>query len=197
MLVLTTGCATRPPAQSLDPELLEQRWISRHAQLSELHSWRMNGRVAVKSDADSWSASLRWQQQAEEFDISFSSLLGQRVAQLKGDRDFASLYLPDERVLSAANISDLLGMELGWQVPMEGLRYWLVGLPVPGDVMSKGLDASGRLQWLEQLDWRIEYSRYRSAGILELPKKMVLTHGDLRVRLVIDRWQIGSAELAH
>jgi len=204
LMLLLSGCATQPAAPLLDAEALDRLWDSRQAQLSGLAGWQMKGRVAVKSDEDSWSASLSWQQQAETFDISFSSMLGQRMAQLKGDELSASLYLPDDRVLSAANVSDLLDDELGWSVPMGGLRYWLVGLPAPEpepvlaatSELNKGLDEWGRLQWLEQSGWRIEYQRYHSAGILEVPKKMVLTRDDLRVRFVIDRWQAVAATQA-
>jgi len=205
-MVLLSACATQPAAPLLNAEALDRLWDSRQAQLSGLAGWQMNGRVAVKSSEDSWSASLSWQQQAESFDISFSSMLGQRMAQLKGDELSASLYLPDDRVLSAANVSDLLDDELGWSVPMDGLRYWLVGLPAPelesgpalaaAPQLNKGLDEWGRLQWLEQSGWRIEYQRYRPAGTLEVPKKMVLTRDDLRVRFVIDRWQAVAAAQA-
>jgi len=200
LMLLLSGCATQPAAPLLDAEALDRLWDLRQAQLSGLAGWQMNGRVAVKNTEDSWSASLSWQQQAETFDISFSSMLGQRMAQLKGDELSASLYLPDDRVLSAANVSDLLDDELGWSVPMDGLRYWLVGLPAPEPepvlALNKGLDELGRLQWLEQSGWRIEYQRYRPAGTLEVPKKMVLTRGDLRVRFVIDRWQAVAAAQA-
>ncbi len=195
LVVLVTGCATRPLVPVLSPEMVEQRWALRQAQLTALEGWELGGRVAVKHTQDSWSASLRWQQQAEAFDISFSSMLGQRMAQLKGDASVATLYLPDERAMSAANLSELLGDELGWHVPMNELRYWLVGLPVPSMVLgkarevAKGLDAQGRLQWLEQSGWRIEYARYRSVGVLEVPKKMVLTREGTRVRFVIDHWR--------
>lgn len=187
-LMLIAGCAVRPPASALDDVVLAQMWMSHRAQLSALDGWEMGGRIAVKNSADSWSASLRWQQQAEAFDISFSSMLGQRIAQLKGDGFSASLYLPDDQVRTAADISDLLDVELGWHVPMDGLRYWVVGLPMPGVELRKKLDASGRLQWLTQAGWQIEYQLYRADGELDLPKKLVLTRDDLRVRLVIDRW---------
>lgn len=196
LMVVLSGCAIQPSTPLLDDEARERLWGSRHAQLSELAGWQMKGRVAVKSAQDSWSASLSWQQQAEAFDIRFSSMLGQRLAQLKGDGLAAMLYLPDDRVLSAANVSELLDEELGWSVPMDGLRYWLVGLPAPAlasEKLNKGLDTLGRLQWLEQAGWRIEYQRYRSAGAFEVPKKMVLTRNDLRVRFVIDRWQAVAA----
>jgi len=200
LTVFLTGCAIQPSTPLLDDEARERLWDSRYAQLSELVGWQMKGRVAVKSVEDSWSASLSWQQQAETFDIRFSSMLGQRLAQLKGDALASSLYLPNDRVISAANVSDLLDAELGWSVPMEGLRYWLMGLPAPAlasaEKLNMGLDALGRLQWLEQGGWRIEYQRYRSAGRLEVPKKMVLTRNDLRVRFVIDRWQAIAAAQA-
>lgn len=186
---LLAGCATQPRVIPLDDAQLGQAWEARHAQLSELNRWSLSGRVAVRSDADSWSAGLRWQQFDEAFDIRFSSLLGQQMARLKGDALMASLYLPDERVLTASNLSELLDEELGWHVPLSGLRYWVLGLPAPGDETASTLDAQGRLAWLEQSGWRVEYRRYQSAGILELPEKITLTHGNLRVRLVVDRWQ--------
>ncbi|VAW87840.1 hypothetical protein MNBD_GAMMA17-1607, partial [hydrothermal vent metagenome] len=186
LAALLSGCAIQPSTPLPGDEARERLWDSRHAQLSELVGWQMKGRVAVKSVEDSWSASLSWQQHAETFDIRFSSMLGQRLAQLKGDALASSLYLPDDRVISAANVSDLLDEELGWSVPMDGLRYWLVGLPAPAlastEKLHMGLDELGRLQWLEQAGWRIEYQRYRSAGTLEVPKKMVITRSDLRVR---------------
>ncbi len=198
LAVLLTGCAIQPSASLLDDEARERLWDSRHVQLSELVGWQLKGRVAVKSIEDSWSANMSWRQQAETFDIRFSSMLGQRLAQLKGDTLMSSLYLPNDRMISAANVSDLLDEELGWSVPMDGLRYWLVGLPAPAlasaEKLNMGLDELGRLQWLEQAGWRIEYQRYRSAGALEVPKKMVLTRNDLRVRFVIDRWQAVASE---
>jgi len=187
-LTLIVGCTARSPTPALDQVAQEHRWALHHAQLSALDGWGMGGRIAVKNSEDSWSASLRWEQQAEAFDIRFSSMLGQRIAQLKGDGFSASLYLPDDQVRTAADISDLLDVELGWHVPMDGLRYWVVGLPMPGVELRKGLDAMGRLQWLTQAGWQIEYQDYRQAGPLDLPKKMVLTRGEIRVRLVIDRW---------
>jgi len=197
LAVFLTGCAIQPLTPLLDDEAREHLWDARNVQLSELAGWQMKGRVAVKNSQDSWSASLSWQQQAEAFDIRFSSMLGQRMAQLKGDALAAVLYLPDDRVLSAANASELLDEALGWSVPMAGLRYWLVGVPAPGlaptEKLNKGLDELGRLQWLEQAGWRIEYQRYRSAGVLEVPKKMVLTRHGLRLRLVVDRWQAIAA----
>ncbi len=192
-LMLLAGCAVRPPAPALDDVVLEQMWASHRAQLSALDGWEMGGRIAVKNSAESWSASLRWQQQAESFDLSFSSMLGQRIAQLKGDGFSASLYLPDDQVRTAADISALLDVELGWHVPMEGLRYWVVGLPMPGVELRKKLDASGRLQRLTQAGWQIEYQHYRNDGSLDMPKKIVLTREDLRVRLVIDHWSVATA----
>ncbi|HED40666.1 MAG TPA: outer membrane lipoprotein LolB [Chromatiales bacterium] len=199
LIVLVTGCASHPVAPVVTSEVIDQRWAAHHAQLSKLSGWELGGRIAVKSAQDSWSANLHWQQRAAAFDVRFSSLLGLRIAQLKGDALSASLYLPDNRVLSAANLSELLDDELGWSVPVAGLRYWLVGLPAPAIAaqaippFTKGLDELGRLQWLEQSGWRIDYQRYRSAGTLALPQKMVLTRDDLRVRLVIDRWQTAVA----
>lgn len=195
-VVLLGGCAMQPSQPTPDAAALDRLWASRHAELSGVDVWTMSGRVAVKNANDSWSASLQWQQQAEAFDIRFSSMLGQRIAQLTGDDLGAALHLPEREVVSAANLSELLDSELGWQLPIDGLRFWVVGLPTPQLEMNRELDAQGRLKWLEQAGWRIVYSRYLSSGSLEIPKKLVITRDDLRIRLVVDRWQAGASAAA-
>jgi outer membrane biogenesis lipoprotein LolB len=48
---------------------------------------------------------------------------------------------------------------LGVRLPVNGLRYWVRGLPEPGSTPGQ-TDADGRLTRLEQNGWVIEYPAY-------------------------------------
>jgi len=185
--VVVTACAHVPPAVGplLPPDLA---WQARKSEMEKFPSWRLTGRISVKSPQDAWNASIDWWQQDNTFDIHFMSHLGQVVAQLRGRPGQAVLRTSDEEV-TATDVNGLLSKHFGWVIPVQGLRYWVLGLPEPQPVDNKELDGQGRLVWLEQSGWHIDFVRYRKAGKIEIPGKMVLEYPDLRVRLIIDRWE--------
>ena len=185
-ILAISACATTPPVfgPSLPPDLA---WQARKAKLETFTAWRINGRIAIKSMRDSWSASVDWRQQDDAFDIHFMTYLGQTVAHLQGDPGQVTLHTSDEDI-TGTNVDTMLRKHFGWVVPVEGLRYWILGLPVPHLVEKMQLDEQGRLASLVQSGWHIEYLRYSKDEDIEMPEKMVLEYPQLRVRLVIDRW---------
>ena len=114
--------------------------------------------------------------------------LGQVVAQLQGHPGQAVLHTSDQEI-TATDVNELLRKHFGWVMPVQGLRYWVLGLPDPQPVDDKALDEQGRLVWLEQSGWHIEFVRYHKVGRIEIPGKMKLEYPDLHVRLVIDQWE--------
>jgi len=193
LIIALAACATVPsPARpSVSPDLA---WQARKSGLIQLQSWTLNGRIAIKNERDAWNASIHWQQRESDYDIRLSTSLGQGVARLQGNPSGVTFSAPDEEE-TAADVTELLRKHLGWAVPIEGLRYWVLGLPDPHHEQIKELDDRGRLVWLEQSGWHIEFIRYQQAGGLELPGKIVLKHPELQVRLMIDRWEPGSSML--
>ena len=49
----------------------------------------------------------------------------------------------------------------------------------------------GRLEYLQQAGWDIHYDRYKTVDALDLPARILLENDEIRVRLVIDQWQLG------
>ncbi|MEE8607300.1 MAG: outer membrane lipoprotein LolB, partial [Nitrospiraceae bacterium] len=105
----------------------------------------------------------------------------------------------------AATSQQLLFDTTGWRLPLDGLNYWVLGLPVPDTPGTQALDRSGRLKSLDQLGWQVRFLRYRRHGVYEFPSKLFIrrqangtdaqppdegdSHGPLlEVRLVIERW---------
>ena len=97
---------------------------------------------------------------------------------------------PDGRRASAASPEALLEREIGWSVPLQGLRYWIVGIPVPDGAPSKlEFDDFGRLARLEQAGWTVVYERYDTVNGLSLPERIRFSNASVDATVIVRRWK--------
>jgi outer membrane lipoprotein LolB len=205
--MILVGCASipsqRPPVA--DPELT---WQTRQLELRPLKSWEIRGRLAMRTAEEGWQASLRWVRKQEQHNIDLMGPLGRGHLRLTQDRHGAELRDADRQTYRDSSVQQLLWRATGWNVPLEGLNYWVLGLPVPDAPWTRDLDEWGRLKVLQQQGWEIEFLQYTRHGAHELPSKLFIKRqlspsedivGDsddaettLEVRLVIDRWALNK-----
>jgi outer membrane lipoprotein LolB len=79
---------------------------------------------------------------------------------------------------------------LGFELPIEHLKFWLLGVPDPHGEFELTRNAQDRAQHLSQAGWSIDYDRYQAASGDVLPGRVVLVRDDVRVRIVADRWTL-------
>lgn len=191
---LFSGCAVFTPSVPEPPsERIQQLW-QQHAQSVRAQTdWTLSARIAAHNEDDGWNGKLHWQQGKDTFQVSFNAPFGQGGLQLDGNPQRVEMRTSDGQVTVGTDAESLL-QKFGWQLPLNSLRYWVRGVPVPGSEMAPVLffDEAGRLARLRQSPWDIEYPAYRLADGLMLPRKIYLENGDLNVRLVIDRWSPGA-----
>jgi outer membrane lipoprotein LolB len=169
-------------------------WVERVGLLSQTDDWRLLGRVAIRVADDGWSASLLWRQHGEDFSLRVLDPLGRTLAGLEGVPGAVVLREEDGAQHAAADAQGLLMARLGWSLPLEGMRHWVLGLPAPGAAMSAlVLDAVGRPLAFEQEGWALRFTRYASAEVDALPEQLTLEREGLRIRLVVDRWELSPA----
>lgn len=185
-----SACATQSPPRATDP----YAWQQHRQQLDSLAAWSFRGRLAIKQPGDSWSASLRWQQENDSYDIRLSGAFGQGGARLFGHDGYAVIETKDHAALTANSAEMLMQEQLGWHVPVRDLKHWLIGSPGAGLSERQTLDAMGRLLEMEQAGWQIRYRSYTEVDGLALPRKLELENGQLRARLVIDEWSLDRGE---
>lgn len=187
-MLLISACASAPPVTTpaVSPEIA---WQARKSRLATYTSWELSGRLAIKGTRDSWSAAIHWTQNNKAFDIHLMNHFGQTVAQLSGHPGRVTLQTSEESVTSK-DVGTLLQQHFGWGLPVQGMRYWVLGLPDHHRVKEMELDQEGRLKSLAQLGWRIKFERYRRFGEVEIPGRLLLEYPSLNVRLVIDHWQV-------
>jgi outer membrane lipoprotein LolB len=175
---LLFACATTRPAKS------SLQWQQRLGELQGSHSWSMGGRAAVALGTQGWQASMDWHQGGPYAEVHLSGPFGVGAVVLKQAADGLSLNgaPPSEAVLAQVR------ERLGFQPPLDHLRFWLLGVPDPGapaDVVQNDQD---RAQQVTQDGWIISYDRYLAAGPDLLPTRVILSRGDVRVRIVVDHW---------
>jgi len=183
-LVLPWGCASLPVPPE-EPEAAPRA----QAAVDAGGAFRLNGRIGVSHNGESFSGSLRWRHSAEGDEIFILSPLGQGVARISRNLAGASLETAEGRDYRAADVESLTEEVLGWRLPASGLQYWVAGRPAPEGPAKAELDDNQQLRRLYQDGWRIDYLGYRLVQGRMLPAKLEMALGDdLRVRLVIDDW---------
>ncbi len=202
---IAVSCApvpVRPPPE--DPAVV---WQARQPRLVALKTWDIQGRLSARTADEGWQASLRWVRDDERHNIDLWGPLGRGHLRLTQDRFGASLRDAEQNTYWAANGQELLFETTGWRLPLDGLNYWVVGVPVPEIPGQQALDDWGRLKTLQQLGWDIRFLRYTRAGDYEFPSKLfirrklvgnenLLTDNEssnapiVEVRLVIEHWTV-------
>jgi len=189
LALLLGGCSSTPPRP--EPVDSQQAWQQHQQRLSALHDWRLTGRLGIQTGHEGWHASLDWRQQDSNYTIRITAPLGQGSLLLQGGAQGVLLQTSDGEVLSAEDPGQLLYQQLGWQVPVASLRYWVLGLPAPGKAIET-LDAYGRLSHLQQEGWEIEFLDYEIQQGVELPGRVFVSNHQAKVRLVVSEWQLAA-----
>jgi outer membrane lipoprotein LolB len=154
--------------------------------LQRLASWQLGGRAAVAFGTQGWQASLDWRQSGDAAEVHLSGPLGIGAMVLERTPDGLSLNgaPPSDAVM--AQLQDRLGFEL----PLDHLRYWLLGVPDPASAFEVKRNDQDRAVQLTQDQWTIDYDRYMPVDGDLLPAHLVLSReGGVRVRIVVDHWQ--------
>lgn len=185
-LGLATGCVTAPPGDDAG------QWRRHRAELLTLDRWSADGRVALRTADRGWSGNLSWSQEASDMDVRFRGPLGAGAFRLAGNSRGLRLHTADGEVLYFAEPQRELADEIGWYVPLDSMRYWVLGVADPEAPARETLDEQGRLAGLDQLGWQVSYESYRSDGVRMLPRKLVIESADVRIRFIVDRWSIGT-----
>ena len=185
-LVLTlAGCQTAPvaPAPSV-------AWSVRRPALQSLDRFGLNGRVAVAVGKQGFNAGLHWTQSAAVTHLALTGPLGAGGVEVTANGGDLSVVTSSGKHLGNADARTELEDKLGFEPPLTSLRYWVLGVPDPGTPASVQLDSQQRLTELTQDGWRIDYSGYMPVGAEWFPKLLTLRREDVRVRMVVDGWQL-------
>lgn len=189
LVLLLAGCAGLGPQESVEGPGSADDWKAHKAQISEIDGWQINGKIGIRAPQDSGSGTLFWLQRQDYFDIRLSGPLGRGATRLTGRPDAVALEVAGQGRFEAESPETLVESQLGWQLPVSNLLWWVRGLPSPDSRSRVALDANGRLANLQQDGWDVQYLGYSEESGYSLPSRIKLAGRDLQITLVIKDWQ--------
>jgi len=184
---MLAGCVSTPhrPSAPTTPS----SWSERRSQLQQLPDFALTGRVAIAAGNEGFNARLQWQQREAQSEVALQGPLGVGGVHIRTDGGALSVTTTRGESLDSAAAHAELNSRLGFDPPLASLRYWLLGVPDPATQAMETLNPQGRLAGLGQDGWQIDYPAYTEAQGDQLPQRITLHHGDVRIRLIVDHWQ--------
>ena len=168
-------------------------WLQHKKELSQINKWQFNGRFGAKTDTENWNGSINWVQNDLQYKINISGPLSSGSILLQGTENFSQLKLSDDTPFIDTDPQQLLQNHTGLKLPVNELRYWLLGLPDPQSKYDTvEINENGQLSRLTQNNWEVSFKRYIPINKLQLPDKIFLVNHEINVRLIIQKWQILS-----
>jgi len=151
-----------------------------------IKNWQLLGRLSVRSEKESWLATLEWHHDHSADNLALSTSLGGVIAKLTYANN--AVFLSDAKG-SVREVSDKELMTLlGYAPPLAHLRFWVRGVVDPQWPMQvkEASNADGKV--FEQEGWLVRLSRFRQEGELMLPSKVFIQKDGVKIKLVVDKW---------
>ncbi|UNG17709.1 lipoprotein insertase outer membrane protein LolB [Stutzerimonas zhaodongensis] len=189
LALLLAGCAGLGPQESVEGPGNAEDWKTHKAHISEIDGWQISGKIGIQAPQDSGSGTLFWLQRQDYFDIRLSGPLGRGATRLTGRPDAVALEVAGQGRFEADSPEALVESQLGWQLPVSNLLWWVRGLPAPDSRSRIALNANGQLASLKQDGWDVQYLSYTEEDGYPLPNRIKLAGRDLKITLVVKVWQ--------
>jgi len=186
-LALLAGCQTLPSAPVRGPDAAEG------AAIAALDAWQATGRVAVRAGNDGFSASFDWQEAAGHGELGVRGPFGAGAVRIsRSDERIvieSGTAAPLEVLAPFEALEPELTARLGFPLPLGPLRYWVRGVPAPGE------PADGTGAEFRQAGWQVSVTAFVPVAGAPgpLPARLTLTRDTTRIRVLVDRWRIGGS----
>ncbi len=191
-ILLLGACTVKPIKKELPSDAL-----SRQATLAGLDHWQLHARIGLRSKDRSGSATLIWEENPGQRKLRLIGPLGGGVIQLQQDGNGVTITDSKGKTWQSTDAGELIRRVTGWQIPVSGLRWWLLGLVEPGSKAESTFDASQRLSNVQQGGWNVTLEKYRLFDNYELPATLVVEsefdqdhERYLRAKLIVKDWKI-------
>jgi outer membrane lipoprotein LolB len=187
-LGLLAGCMTVPPAVVTGPGA-DAPWPEQRAALEKLDRYGLNGRVAVAANGQGFSAGLRYEQLPRGSNLALDGPLGIGGIRIVLDGQDLEVATSRGEKLDGEAARAELERRLGFALPLAELRWWLLGIPAPGEASLDQDGGSGEIRGFTQSGWQVSIDT-RAPGLgFALPRRLTAAREGTRLKLLVERWQ--------
>lgn len=181
--VVLAGCAQAPPVKGPGNRAA---WQARRQKLLKISHWSLRARVG-SAGIFGWSGSVNWHQRGSFFDVLVSGPLGIGGMHIQGT-PHAAIIRARGKTYTTDQPEVFLEKNLGVSLPVDGLRYWTLGVPVPGSPARVHVDQKGRVVRMHQNGWTLTYRDYIRACGYYLPRRLSAKRKNVHLKMVVEKW---------
>jgi outer membrane lipoprotein LolB len=187
-LLMSAGCKTLPPGAGSGPGA-DAPWPEQRAALEKLDRYGLNGRVAVAAQGQGFTASLRYEQQPGGSDLALDGPLGIGGLRIALEGEGMTISTSRGEKLDGELARNELERRLGFALPLAELRWWLLGIPAPGEASVNEDAGSREIRDFTQNGWHVSVNS-RAPGLgFALPQRLTAEREGARLKLLVERWQ--------
>lgn len=170
------------------------QWEQRRQVLAQISQWEFIGSLNVRDASDAHSSRIRWQQNDEAYQINLWGTFNVGATQIDGRPGEVQIAQQGEDPVFTDSPEALLYQELGYELPVTELNYWIKGIPAPGPSSNLVFGETSQLRAFQQVGWQISYMAYTNFGPETLPTRIRIEKAPLRLDLTRLRWTIPDSE---
>lgn len=187
--VALSGCVSLTLSKKQHQQFRVQSPKTAQQRLSKLQRFTADGAFSIQENGKKpVLANYQWTQKTIRFyRIRIFSPLNLFSMTILGHLGSVTLWKSTKQHVTASTPEQLLKREMGWNLPIRNLFYWIRGAIAPGK-RQVTFNQFGHVATLQQSGWSIKYSHYTMVDGYDLPQKLLLSRPGIRVTLVIKRW---------
>lgn len=187
LVLLLAACSSAPRRHAPDAAQMDAQ-TQREQLLADTAEWRLQGKVAVRSGKDGGSGQLRWSEAADGSVLELRAPISGQGWRLQIAADGAVLDGLEGGPRRDRDAARLLREAVGWELPVAAMRHWVRGARAAGAARLEFAD-DGLPARLQQAGWTIDYLDWQRELSPPLPRRLVASRGEHRVRLVVGQWE--------
>lgn len=166
-----------------------QLWSTRSDYLYQQNYWDAQLSLIGVTDEQKFKTRAVWEQRGDRYTIKLRDFIGRTVAVIEGSSDDVYVKTSKGQTYQGDTAEQLIQQLFDIQIPVAGMRYWLLGLPKPDvEVTQLMLNDLGLAERVEQQGWSMSYPSYKQADPFHMPTQIMLDYHDIDLAVKVSQW---------
>jgi outer membrane lipoprotein LolB len=184
LLLQLSACASLVNKQSSSSGTFSQ--VNNNINVSAQRNWGVVGRVSIKQENNAWLANIDWQHDDVVDELVISASLSGVLANIRYQEK--QIIVETQDGVQVLKNNDALQRVVGFNPPINYLKYWARGLVVPNVELLNDTGLVKERREFEQAGWRVQLSKYRQVSDIWLPHSVSVKNKRLNIKLAIEQW---------
>lgn len=162
-------------------------WRDHCASLPQEKYWNLSGTLSITHHKTRNLTHFVWKQRESYYVINISDPLNISEVRIVNNANGVTFWQTKKKCIKAKTPEELIADQLGWQLPISNIRYWMLACPAPGRINRSIFDQYGHLISFEQDGWLIRCYRFKTSCVkyVDLPDVIEIKNHNIVIKIKI------------